>query len=123
MQGTARSQLASDPLCAIFSQLRRSLFLENLQKCLEAKERGRCIDGASGRRGKLGSDTTARVSADASPLHNTVGVSMLAGSLAGITEHAVIFPVDSIKVRKGWQRMHDDSSGHRKRDCSEVEED
>lgn len=24
---------------------------------------------------------------------------MLAGSLAGITEHAVIFPVDSIKVR------------------------
>lgn len=28
-----------------------------------------------------------------------VGVSMLAGSLAGITEHAVIFPVDSIKVR------------------------
>merc|ERR1712230_31202 len=28
-----------------------------------------------------------------------IGVSMLAGSLAGITEHAVIFPVDSIKTR------------------------
>ena len=29
-----------------------------------------------------------------------VGISMLAGSLAGITEHAIIFPVDSIKVSR-----------------------
>ena len=28
-------------------------------------------------------------------------VNMLAGALAGISEHAVMFPVDSVKVRDG----------------------
>lgn len=37
---------------------------------------------------------------------HAVGVSMLAGSLAGITEHAVIFPVDSIKASR-WRLRSD----------------
>lgn len=28
----------------------------------------------------------------------TVGINMLAGALAGVSEHAVMYPVDSIKV-------------------------
>jgi hypothetical protein len=31
--------------------------------------------------------------------HDSLAINMLAGSLAGISEHAVMFPVDSIKVR------------------------
>ena len=30
---------------------------------------------------------------------DSLAINMLAGSLAGISEHAVMFPVDSIKVR------------------------
>jgi solute carrier family 25 iron transporter 28/37 len=30
--------------------------------------------------------------------HDSLAINMLAGSLAGISEHAVMFPVDSIKV-------------------------
>lgn len=31
--------------------------------------------------------------------HDSVAINMLAGALAGISEHAVMYPVDSIKVR------------------------
>ena len=30
--------------------------------------------------------------------HDSVAINMLAGALAGISEHAVMYPVDSIKV-------------------------
>jgi len=36
---------------------------------------------------------------EALPANAGLGVNMLAGALAGITEHAVMFPVDSIKTR------------------------
>ncbi|KAG1746651.1 mitochondrial carrier domain-containing protein [Suillus paluster] len=36
---------------------------------------------------------------EALPSNTSLGVNMLAGALAGITEHAVMFPVDSIKTR------------------------
>ena len=36
------------------------------------------------------------------PLH----INMIAGSLAGITEQAVMFPVDVIRVRGGVKRIH-----------------
>ncbi|KAG2157847.1 mitochondrial carrier domain-containing protein [Suillus bovinus] len=36
---------------------------------------------------------------EALPFDASIGVNMLAGALAGITEHAVMFPVDSIKTR------------------------
>ncbi|KAG2113115.1 mitochondrial carrier domain-containing protein [Suillus discolor] len=36
---------------------------------------------------------------EALPSDTSVGVNMLAGALAGITEHAVMFPIDSIKTR------------------------
>ncbi|KAG2145126.1 mitochondrial carrier domain-containing protein [Suillus clintonianus] len=36
---------------------------------------------------------------EALPSNASLGVNMLAGALAGITEHAVMFPIDSIKTR------------------------
>lgn len=36
---------------------------------------------------------------EALPPNASLGVNMLAGALAGITEHAVMFPIDSIKTR------------------------
>jgi solute carrier family 25 iron transporter 28/37 len=36
---------------------------------------------------------------EALPSDASLGVNMLAGALAGITEHAVMFPIDSIKTR------------------------
>ncbi|KAG1814542.1 mitochondrial carrier domain-containing protein [Suillus variegatus] len=36
---------------------------------------------------------------EALPSDTSTGVNMLAGALAGITEHAVMFPIDSIKTR------------------------
>lgn len=36
--------------------------------------------------------------------HDSLAINMLAGSLAGISEHAVMFPVDSIKVRFRFSR-------------------
>ncbi|KAL4073019.1 hypothetical protein V8B97DRAFT_1956344 [Scleroderma yunnanense] len=35
---------------------------------------------------------------EALPSNAGLGVNMMAGALAGITEHAVMFPIDSIKV-------------------------
>ena len=36
---------------------------------------------------------------EALPATSSVAVHLLAGSLAGITEHTVVYPFDSIKVR------------------------
>lgn len=34
--------------------------------------------------------------------HDSLAINMLAGAMAGISEHAVMYPVDSIKVRTNF---------------------